>query len=311
MQLKRYLHSSAKSFTTKSFTAKGFTVLELLVAASIGLLLTGLTVGATLSNRNIFQNDLSRTRLNQNLRGAMDVVGVNIREAGENLSASFPAVDIIDGGGTVPDELVLRRNLRDEVLKVCTSIVAGTGVDQIYFALTGTVSGCTYSSNQFNFTSWKSYRTTEGGEVRAYIFDQVTKAGEFFNYVNEVDDGTQLYIESDGTTWANSYSNTSSSVFLIEEWHFRLDQLVAGDWVLQLVENDDENNPMNIIYGITNFQIQVVKPDNTIQDTLLVTDTWTGIKALQVTLTGQDEALNTPITRSLTSRFFPRNILSN
>ncbi len=309
MKWKLYSHNFAKPKRAES--DRGFTLVELLAALTVGMLLLGLTMATTLSNRNLYQDDLARTRLNQNLRGALDIMGVNVREAGENLSAIFPAVDIVDGGGENPDQLTLRRNLRDEVLKLCTPITAGSTVNEVYFATEGATPGCTYSSNHYSFTSWQTYRTENDDEVRAYIYDTTAEHGEFFNYTGETDTGTELFLETDGGTWLNSYAVESSSIYLIEQWHFRLGNLSDGTSVLELVENGDEDNPMNVVPGITGFQVAVVMPDDTIYDDIQVDDNWTDVKAFQITLTGQDSSLGQGITRSLTSRYFPRNVLSN
>src|SRR5690606_12792998 len=127
----------------------GFTLVELMVAAGIGLGLLAATAGVVLSNRGLFNIDMVRTRLNQNLRSSLDIIGMNVREAGENLPGSFPAVELINGNDE-PDELVLRRNLVDEVLKLCVVIDIGTAAPFI-FAIPGTTQGCTYDDQQVNY----------------------------------------------------------------------------------------------------------------------------------------------------------------
>ena len=86
--------------------------MELIVSAGIGLGLLAATAGVVMSNRGLFNVDMVRTKLNQNLRSSLDIVGMNVREAGENLPGAFPAVELIDGGAG-PDHLILRRNLLD------------------------------------------------------------------------------------------------------------------------------------------------------------------------------------------------------
>ena len=67
----------------------GFTVLEMLVASSIGLLVLTLLLSSTLASKNLFRADVVRTRINQDLRSALDIVGSQVRVAGENFVVSF------------------------------------------------------------------------------------------------------------------------------------------------------------------------------------------------------------------------------
>ncbi len=290
----------------------GFTLIELLVTMMLGTLITALTIGATLSNRNIYQLDLVRTRLNQNLKGAMDVIGMDVREAGENLIDTFPAVEIIDGAPGEPDELILRRNLIDEVLKVCTQIDSGSGDNRVFLANASGEAGCDYASNTHNYQTWQNYRTDHDNSVRVFIYDIVAKEGEFFDYDSETDEGVTDYsISRSGGAWEHTYEVGSSSVYIIEEWRFKVDKTDPNDGLLQLIENGDDENPQNVVAGITDFQVRAHMQDGTVQDDLPRTDRWADLKSVEVTLTGRDYVRKEPLTRVLTARYFPRNILSN
>ena len=293
---------------------RGFTLLELLVASTIGIIILTLAMGGLLANREVYHYDMIRTRLNENLRGALDFVAANAREAGEALPASFAAVQVINGGGGASDELILRRNLLDEVLKVCTAITSGTGVTQIVFADNSATAGCSYSGNTFNYDTWQTYRNDNGPTVKAFIYDSVTKNGEFFDYTSETDGGTSYSITRTPGTWTYSYPVGSSSVYMLEEWHFRVDDVALGDDLFQVIADDDIANPMNILSAVINFQVQVHLNDNV---TVLssfdpAVNNWTDIKAIEVTLSGEDTTLRGEvIDNTVSSRFFPRNVLSN
>lgn len=284
----------------------GFTLVELLVASVIALLVMAMAAESTTSLRNLYLHDIVRTRLNQDMRASLDLIGVNIRQAGENFSASFPAIEIIDGGSGA-DELVMRRNLIDEVLNVCADISGGTAEDEIEFANGGVQAGCSYSSNAFGYSTWSAYRLAdENQQVRAYMYNIGNKTGEFFDYVGETDTGAELRIATSGSTWTQDYPVGTSAVYLIEEWRFRLN----GD-VLELIIDGDDTSPLNVAFGLTEFQVTAVYEDGSTATSLDVNDDWTELAAIEVSLSAQDTFANRIITSSLSSRFFPRNILSN
>lgn len=291
----------------------GFTVLELLVASTIGMIIMALALGSMLANRQVYHYDLVRTRLNQNLRGALDLVAANAREAGESVPGTFAAVEIVDGGAA-SDELILRRNLLDEVLKVCVDISAGSGTTQIVFANNSSTPGCTYADNTHNFNTWQEHRTSKGGNVRAYIYDTVTKQGEFFNYVTETDSGSSYSITRSAGSWANDYTVGAASVYMLEEWHFKVEDFALEDDLLQVIENEDTDNPMNVLSAVIDFFVTAQMMDGTVKSSFnpAAGDQWTEIKALEVTLRGEDKTIKgETIESTVSSRFFPRNILSN
>jgi hypothetical protein len=288
-------------------SASGFTLLELLVTSVLALILGALIVSETVSSKRIFAYDMVRTRIDQNLRSAMDVLASNLRVGGENLPSVFPAFEIVNGSGSDPDELYVRRNLIDEVLSVCQNITAGSTALQIYFAVAAPPSAaCTYSGQTHNYNSWRDYRQANGDAVDAYIFDVSTKQGEFFRYSNEGDSGTEYHITRTSGSWQNAYLVNSASIYILEEWRFRLE-----NGVLQLLENGETTSPKNIASGITQFSVKALMQDGSTKTTLLRTDDWSEIDSIEVTLAGEDSFERRKVSRSLTSSFFPRNILSN
>lgn len=281
----------------------GFTVVEVLVASLIGLTITALCLSATMMNRNVLGRDAVRTRLNENLRGALDIVLADGRIVGENLDSGFPALEVVSG---TSDEMVMRRNLKDEVLKVCTAIAANTTVNKVFFAIAGNTQGCVYSGQTQNYNAWKAYRIAQGGSVDAFIYDSATKRGEFFRYTAEGDTGTTYYIQRSAGTWAYAYPATSSSVYILEEWRYKK----VND-MLQVIGNRNAANTYNVAFGISAFDVQVLMQDGTVKQTFAATDPWASIASIQVTLTGQDSYAKKNITRTLVDKFFPRNVLSH
>jgi len=109
-----------------------------------------------------------------------------------------------------------------------------------------------------------------------------------------------------GGTWEHTYNTGSSAIYILEEWLFRLN----GD-VLQLIIDGDDENALNVAFGLTDFQVTARMQDDTTLDSLGAADNWTSLKSLEVTLAGEDSFAGETIEASLTSEFFPRNILSN
>lgn len=296
MKQKRSLHNCAK----------GFTLVELLVASFISLLVLALTLATVIANKRVFQLDVARTSLNQNIRAVMDILGANVREAGENLGAGFPAVEIINGADGAPDRLILRRNLVDEVLKLCQAISAGTSNTDVYFATSGTEAGCSYSDNQNNYNSWRNFRLAEGGSTQAYAFNFSTRQGEFFPYLSEQDGGSSLYLQTTAGAWLYDYPVGPAAVYLLEEWAFQM----VGD-VLQLVINGDGDNPLNIADQLQSFQVEVIMQDGSSRNSFGVTDNWTQIRGIEILIEGITTVAGENITAQQNMRFYPRNILSN
>jgi len=307
------LRNSHKERIFSGSLNRGFTIIELLVATLVGTIVIGLALSSSLAVRDVYEKDLVRSRINENIRGAMSVLGATVREAGENLPGTFKAVEFVPGTGSASDELILRRNLKDEVLKVCQDITAGSSASSVYFALATGPQGCAYSDNAYNFNQWQTYRTAEGGSVQAYIYDHASGEGEFFEYTSETDTGTSFAIVRSGGSWANDYSTDSAAVYILEEWHFSLvDDAGSDTKILRVVENGEETEAMNVMYGIYDFQVQAVMTDDSKQDNFASDETWVDLKAVEVTTVGLDyDRDGSTAFRTLTSQFFPRNILSN
>lgn len=284
--------------------------MELMVTSFLGLIMLALTLSATTSNRRLYKYDLVRTRINQNMRSALDIMGMDVRQAGENLFPTFPAVLIVNGSAGASDELIVRRNLLDEVFNLCQAISAGSGGSTIYVADNGSAQpGCDKTSNLTNYTAWNAKRMADGGAshvLDAFMYNRSTKLGEWFRYTGESSTATQYRLTRGSGSWANAYTVGSSSLYILEEWRYRV-----VDGVLQIVTNNDTANPLNVVDGVQDFQVTALMQDGTTKDTYIAGDDWSQLKALRIQVTGTDTALGEQVSRTLSSDFFPRNILSN
>ena len=288
----------------------GMTILELLVAMTLGLIMMAMTVGVTMAGQWAYELDSGRTRVNQNLRSALTILGADIRQAGERLPALFPAVEIIDGDDGAPDEVFLRRHVLEDVLTVCDDIPAGGSSVQVSLTGSGADPAPAWvdGGQEAAYDAWSAYR--DDGTVMAYIFDFATQQGEFVDYTAEGDNGISMYVQVESDGLQHSYTAENSAVYIIVEWHYRMRDDEGETDVLEVVETLDEDNAQRVVFGIADFQVRAVLSDDTVQDGFDAADGWGNLKAVEVTLNGEGTTSRQAINSSLTARFFPRNVLS-
>jgi hypothetical protein len=157
----------------------GLTLLELTVASVVALTVLSVAIGLMVEQRRQFLGDRTRAGVNDNLRISADLIGIDIKQAGERLESDteLPGLSIIPGTPTTaPDRLVLQRQLLTEKLPVCQNIIAGTGNRTIDVSVmtSPNVANCVYSYTApspsepsvslstlqptENLRSWRSYR---------------------------------------------------------------------------------------------------------------------------------------------------------
>jgi len=301
-------------------SAKGVTLVELLLALVVGMVVLGLAFSITLSNRRLYQVDQSRTALNQNLRTAMDMIGADVRQAGERMPQDFTPIEVIDGGQL--DTLVLRRSLLDTVLPVCEPIKGGSNEDNINVAkkVNAPNAACTFDDSNGNGSDdridrWREFRCSQDGVagcqgnsqevLRAYVYNPLTRQGEWIIYDREDNSGVKIH-KANNESWLYTYRvEDKPRIYVLEERRYRL-----KDGFLQLVINGDVNNPRNVIDRATAFSVRALMRDNTWRTAIDPQSTWTDIASLEIQLTGRNPFSGRDLERTLTSRFMPRNILS-
>lgn len=295
-------------------SSDGFSMLELLVALTVLSFVGAAALSLALSSRGVFEQDQQRTAINQNLRSGIDLLGIDVRQAGERLTGSAPAVEIVNGTGTGPDQLILRRNVLDYVLPVCKDINNASAADAVFIAKKGgnPPPGCAPvldSDNDGwpdNIEAWRNYRLANGGAVLAYIYDPVTKLGEFFTYDDE-DNATFKIHRLNSVAWTNDYSTAEQPrIYILEQKRY----VLSAD-VLQYILNEDTAHPYNLVNHMTNFQAQALLVDGTVLNSMPNTTDWTKLQSVQLTLVGAATFSGRTLRRTVTSRFFPRNILSS
>lgn len=304
MQLRQSLQNSTK----------GFGLIELMVASLLGLVVGGIILSSVTAQGRLFKGDIARTRANENLRGLTDIVAAQLRLVGENLPGNFPAIELVDGANGAPDTLTIRRNLLDEVLKLCRTLPNGSTQTNVDFSFSSSVSnpspsGCGYNVNTGTYSSWNNEWVRLGsGTVGAFMYHPSNKTGEFFDF-DLVSDTGSIYrlIRSDSGSWGQTYNVNNGWIYFLEEWEV---SLTNGN-VLELTDWHNAGHILNIAYNISDFQVEIEMQDNSIKTNFTTSDDWTQIKNIAVTLDSTESVSGDSIQRSWTTKVFPRNILSS
>lgn len=165
--------------------------------------------------------------------------------------------------------------------------------------------------------------------VWAYIYDPIDNEGEFFQYSFEEPDSTtnptlnRIYVGG-AATFTHTYEVANKPVIhLMEERHYSLD----NSNVLRLSVNRQPSLPL--VNQVADFQVRAKLPTNSTpedevnhttslndSDTYIRQVDWQTIEFLEVELNSIDPseseltAVKNPDQLELTSRFFPRNALS-
>ncbi|WP_407543696.1 prepilin-type N-terminal cleavage/methylation domain-containing protein (plasmid) [Deinococcus radiomollis] len=300
---------------SSSRTTAGFTLIELLIASAIGLIIVGLALTLILGTRTLYTKDVARVSIDDNLRAGLDIINADVRQAGERLPSTTPAIQVLKGASGGPDTLIVRRNLLDNVLNVCQSVSSGTANDLQVTAAAGTSTNTVCSPSNTDLTAWKNYRTTQSGTtgtVRAYLYDPSVRQGEFFDYSAENLAAGTLTRQSG--KWTQTYNPVNQPVvYLMEERAYRLDT-TSGDLTVTI---GNALPALHVIAGITAFNVTAYLLTGTNTFTPVTTDfgtnttdNWKSVGYIDVSLTGKQTQNNATVSRTLNEQPVPRNVLS-
>ena len=304
---------STRSSPCTRDSSDGHSLLELLLALSVVLVITGAALSIALSANAQRVTDENRTAINQNLRAALDLIGIEVRQAGQRLPGDFPAIEIVDGADGAPDTLILRRNLVDEVLPLCENLEAKTYDSEVSVADSDPAAppGCAPLADDDgngwpdNLDVWRDYRDESGGQVWAYVFSPVTGNGEWFLFDDDGD--AQSIGNGNDHPWAYAYGAAEQCrIYILEERRYALREGLLG---YQPGVGDERE--VRISAGITDFQARARLDDGSVLDRLDSDTRWTRLSAIELSITGQAEFDGKTMTRTVNARFFPRNVLSN
>jgi type II secretory pathway pseudopilin PulG len=325
----------------------GFSLLELSATVVISFIILGVSLSLITTQRRQYLNQQANTDTNQTLQSAMDFIGTDIRQAGENVGPglNLPIVQLVDGGAGDPDELWVQRKLLDTALNVCKDVSAGTNTAiKVSDKTPSSGSSCRFTDTTVpansisdDVDSWHNFRcrvgpskancvnppgncTQNGGTndecSRAYIYDPVEGRGEFFTYFGE-NTNDQILVAANFSYKYRVKNNPQ--IYILEQRHYFLSDPpdAKGDRILNLsTVNRDENSAYQIVNRLQDFQLRALVANIWIDTGFNANPTgpytdWQTLQSVDVTL----RAINTgpdanPTIQTLTSQFFPRNSLS-
>jgi prepilin-type N-terminal cleavage/methylation domain-containing protein len=88
--LKVLIHNSSKSYNSR----QGFTLIELIVGLLIMVIVTGLAMNSFLQASTSFNKDKRNIESNQNLSAVLEIIGNDIKQAGEGINdVNFPVIE--------------------------------------------------------------------------------------------------------------------------------------------------------------------------------------------------------------------------
>jgi prepilin-type N-terminal cleavage/methylation domain-containing protein len=161
---------------------KGFTLVELLVGMIISTIVLGVAFMMFENASKSYSNDKVRVDAGQGLTAILDLIGTDIKQAGEQIdNAKFPTVKISDGGKTIS----IRRALTD-ALTICQSLAAtdallttGNNATDVLIGdstLPTTPTPPSSCSTSVSIPDWLTGRTDLGGTGRVAL---VKSSGDF------------------------------------------------------------------------------------------------------------------------------------
>lgn len=281
---------------------QGLTLVELLVTMLISGLLMILTLGVVNGNRRLYDTDSRRIEVNQNLQSALRVVSNDVRQTGERLGSSFPALEISSGPS---DTITLYRNLLDVVLPVCQDLKSGSSKDIVPVARqSGKTGDDCKNPSAIRLSSWRDYRVARGGAVEVYIYDPVKKWGETFTY--DAEDVSGQHIHRRGGKWANDYDTDNSPVLYVLEKR----QYAVTGGQLTLSVNGGPAEP--VAPGISSLKVPLTMKDGVVLtgDFPTPTTTWKDARSVTLILSGSSTSQGKTTSRTLSEAVTPRNIFS-
>ncbi len=324
----------------------GFSLLELTVTVVMSFVILGVSLSLIITQRRQYLNQQANTVTNQTLQSAMDFMGTDIRQAGENVGPglNLPIVRLVDGGAGDSDELWVQRKLLDTALNVCEDVKGSPNTIKVSDKAPKSKSSCRFTDTTVppnsisdDVDSWHNFRcrvgpskancvnppgncTQNGGSNDecswAYIYDPAAGRGEFFTYFGEnTNDEIQVV-----ANFSYKYRvKDNPQIYILEQRHYFLSDPpnAKNDRILTLeTVNREENTTYQIVSRLRDFQLRGLVANAWIDTGFNANSTgpytdWQTIQSVEVTLRAANGGPDAnPTIQTLTSQFFPRNSLS-
>lgn len=310
--------------SSPSSARSGFSLAELVITLVLMSLIMALLLPLLVSARSMVGTDQVRTELGQNLRAAMDLMGADIRIAGERFPEGsvlqLSPIEIV-AGGTDPDEVLLRRNLWGGTLPVCEAVL--TGVQQTIRVVRNAAWLSSSPGDEHpecgqptDTNGWPQNlgevdaladSIGAGGVLHGFLIDPATGNSEFIQFTVPADaDATGMIERTTASALTHSYTlENRPLIYILSERRYRV-----LDETLELVVNGDGGAPFRAAAHVVGLVARYVLPDGTVVDAIPSGMTWRDITSLEITLTVSMTQGPETAERTVTARFFPRNILS-
>lgn len=289
IQYKQYLQNYPnypRKLANHLFSQRGISYVEIIATMLMSSIVLNFAFQGFADYRQTYLKDQVSINVNQRLRNVFGMIEPDIKQTGEGLISDpkFPAIMVsqVPIPNTNPvettNEITIRRGLIDSSLPICQKITAGTSDPvMVMDASPGAHQGCELFDNDNDGWSdvakqWRDKRLSNGGQVRAYLYDGQGN-GEFFDYTGEITKDNSnanmtptagspaitpytVSLNNGSHTWQNSYTpNASSRIYLIEERRYRVevDPNDPDVNILQLVIDDNET--LNLVSDINKLNI--------------------------------------------------------
>jgi prepilin-type N-terminal cleavage/methylation domain-containing protein len=283
--------------TPPSRTERGFSLIELIVATSVMLAVTGVAGAFFTASRKTVQDQIIRTETVQGLRAVLDSMSRDLRLGGACLpvTGDFVVLDGTNGTNSTPDTITTRTGL----VRPNESCIVTT-----------TTSDITATTTQIPVNIADGFATG----MRVYLRLTNNTGGEFFNLTG-VDSGSKKLSKT--KTLSMAYPS-GSGVYAVDERVYAVDS-TSNPNLPALTVTVNGGTAMNFAFGIENLQIKYELEQNcsTAQGCLVVDlpaddATFSLVKQLYITVTARSRSVGLNgqyyrITGTVNAK--PRNLL--
>jgi prepilin-type N-terminal cleavage/methylation domain-containing protein len=308
----------------KPLVTKGFTLVELVTSLAVIGLVGSLALNAFNYAQKSYNDDKTSNEDGSNITAGIDLVGNNIKQAGEGINdPKFPVLELQQNGDS--SILTTRRNLGDESLPICQNIVSGTSTTSIIMRSTTFSGACSDTAMDgstpplpLNLSKWKEKRCQQDGKdgcqgnneekFTIALYDGNGNI-QLAKYIGETSVGTspaiQIEFIAPATSFNRNFNGGQSFMYLIEQKRYSLD---PSSKTLRL--SVDGGNSQALISNVDKFKI-AVKPKGT--STVLETfptssKNWQDIEDVSLDLDVKGQ--NSKKAKETKNKFYPRNALS-
>jgi Tfp pilus assembly protein PilW len=264
--MRRFMKKSkSRQSLLRSKKVLGFSLMELIIGMSITSLIAALASQALLQTQNSFTKDQQRLSNNQKTSSILEIIGREIRQAGELITdAGFPVIQVkpltsTPGG---PVSLIIYRAFNDP-LPICQTYPSGTAISGLLFAVNTTTNmPCRILATDTVNTStslrligdWQNQRALANGQLlgmvgsnrsfQPFVYNSDPAAVAGANSQN-MTIGTPLFTPS---TTISLNAGTSDNAYLVTKKEY----LICGNNLMVRINSQVESSVNNPACGAIN-----------------------------------------------------------